>query len=85
MVELLGKQVDGTILKEVRKATAHLKGSNLEVEANLDSGGGPGTNHQTSDLKHKFDKIDEMLREKSNKSEAEMSLRQISILHKMLR
>lgn len=33
MVEMLGKQINTTIGKEIKKATAHLKGSNLENEA----------------------------------------------------
>lgn len=84
MVELLGKQVDTTISKEVKKATAHLKGSNLEDEA-VDSGGPASKHHGSSNIDHKFEKLETQLHDKSNKQEAEMALRQISILHKMLR
>ena len=77
MIELLGKSVSGQIQKEIKKATAHLKGSNFEKEAN-------GPKHESNktkgkargdvsgaDMKHMV----LLLKEKANKFDMEMSMR----------
>ena len=82
MIDLLGKQLSAMITKEVRRATAHLRGSILEDEAAGPEGTMPtGIGVAPESLRAFFDKkldrneLDEFLKEKSSKQETEMALR----------
>lgn len=77
MIELLGQRVESKITKEVKKATAHLRGSGLEKEAS-----GPKGAVNNSKVSGKsglsdgdFEKIEILMRDKANKFDMEMSLR----------
>lgn len=77
MIELLGKRVSVQIQKEIKKATAHLRGSSLEKDA---AGSKTAANQVkvsakggVSDVDMK--EIDLLLRDKASKFDVEMSLR----------
>mmetsp|Transcript_14949 Transcript_14949/g.23146 ORF Transcript_14949/g.23146 Transcript_14949/m.23146 type:complete len:114 (+) Transcript_14949:109-450(+) len=79
------------ITKEVRRATAHLRGSVLEDEAAGPEGIPSGIGLAPDTLRAHFDKkldrneLDSFLKDKSSKAETEMALRQIDILHKQVK
>ena len=93
MIELLNKQLESTIIKEVRKATQHLQPSDFEDAAVGPDGVPPDSSFGLAGvgisklLAFKVDKKDlnEKLKEKSNKTDIEMAMRQIQILHKQLK
>jgi hypothetical protein len=80
MIEILSKSLESTIIKEVRKATAHLNPSDLEDEA-IGPNGIPSdtqlglTNPGVTKLiAKKVDKVElnELMKEKSSKADIEM-------------
>ncbi len=91
MIDLLGKQLQAMITTEVRRATAHLRGSALEDEAAGPDGVPPGIELAPDTLRAHFDKkldrneLESFLKDKSSKAETEMALRQIDILHKQVK
>ena len=77
MIELLGKRVSVQIQKEIKKATAHLRGSSLEKDAN---GGKEAANKVNVSAKGGISdadmkEIEILVRDKANKFDVEMSLR----------
>jgi hypothetical protein len=92
MIELLSKSLEGSIIKEVKRATIHLRGSALEDEAVGEHGvprddlavAGSGNGNMKKVLETKINKseINEYLKGKSSKKDTEVLMRQVSILHK---
>lgn len=88
---MISKSIQGQISKEINRATAHLKGSVMDEDdmqnQNNNEGGGqtqhpPGAGSGMSpsmlaqlESKVSITDVNEMLREKANKIDAEMALR----------
>lgn len=90
MIELLGKSVEGQIIKEVKKATIHLRGSALEDEAigdgvprdDLATTSVGGSNmKKVLDTKINKTEMNDYLG-KASKKDLEVLMRQVQILHK---
>jgi len=80
-IECLGQSLQGVVTKEVKKATAHLKGSPLDEDCDVNVAGPAGTNDHAVKrlLENKINRseVDDILRDRASKADAEMALRQI--------
>ena len=77
----MGQSLEGVVTTEVKKATAHLKGSPLDEDCDVNVADPRGTNDQTVKrlLENKISRseVDDKLRDRASKADAEMALRQI--------
>lgn len=84
MIELLGKSIEGQIIREVNRATAHLKGSSLEDDAVGDGvpredlavvGAGAASMKKVLDTKINKSEINDYLKNKASKKDTEVLMR----------
>ena len=94
LIEFLKKSLYNKIAKDIKAATAHLRSSPLQAEADgvkADEQASASPVHQVPDvqkvLERKADKHDvrELLKTRSSKKDSEMAFRQIDILHRQLK
>ena len=79
-LDYIGGQVQSQVSAEIKKATAHLRTSALESDAN-----GPKVSALVlTKISKKADKseLDALFNIKASKTDSEMALRQIDIIHK---
>lgn len=82
-LDFIGGQVSNQVSVEIKKATAHLRTSALESDAN-----GPKVSALVlTKISKKADKsdLDALFNLKASKTDSEMALRQIDIIHKQLK